>query len=129
LEILERIRSYADHLKQELLAIYYAYQNPGTGILPKIIIFITLGYALSPIDLIPDFIPVLGYLDDLIIIPALISLSLKLIPKKIMDASREKAQKEPLPLKDKWFFAIFFILIWLVLFFILATTLYKNYRH
>jgi hypothetical protein len=54
-------------------------------VMPKLLIIITLGYVLSPINLIPDFIPILGYLDDLIILPALIALSLKVIPKPIME--------------------------------------------
>ena len=83
--------------------------------LPRIIDIFEIGYAMSPIDLIPDFIPVLGYLDDLIIIPALISLSIKLIPEKIMNESREKALREPVKLKKNLFFALLFILIWLAL--------------
>ena len=95
--------------------MYYAYRNPGTKLLPKIIIFLTLGYALSPVDLIPDFVPVLGYLDDLILIPALISLSIKLIPKEVLDEARERAAREPLQLRKNWYFAALFILIWIVL--------------
>ena len=103
------------NLKREITAIYYAYQNPGVKRLPKIIILITIGYTLSPVDLIPDFIPVFGYLDDLIIIPALLALSIKLIPKEIMSEARKRAEEEPVKLKKNWFFASFFILIWIVL--------------
>jgi uncharacterized membrane protein YkvA (DUF1232 family) len=115
MKIVENIKAKAKNLKKDILVIYYAYQNPETGLLPKIIIMFTLGYALSPIDLIPDFIPVLGYLDDLIIVPALIALSIKLIPKKIMDEAREKALKEPLRLKNNWLFAALFIITWIML--------------
>jgi uncharacterized membrane protein YkvA (DUF1232 family) len=107
------MKEKAKNIKKEITAIYYAYQNSNTKPLPKIIILFTLGYALSPIDLIPDFIPILGYLDDLIIIPALITLSIKLIPKVIMDESREKASKEPLQLKNNWFFGSLFIVFWI----------------
>ncbi len=115
MKILEKMKTKVKILKKEITALYYAYQNPGLKLLPKIIIILTLAYALSPIDLIPDFIPVLGYLDDLIIIPALITLSIKLIPDEIMDESREKAFKEPLKLKKNWFTAFIFIIIWILL--------------
>ena len=105
----------AKRLKKEITALYYAYQHPGLPVMPKIVIIITVGYALSPIDLIPDFIPILGYLDDLILIPALISLSIKLIPDEIMRESRIRAEREPLKLKKNWLFAAVFILIWLAL--------------
>ena len=115
MKFIETMRGKALSLKKEITALYYAYQNPEVKLLPKLIIIFTIGYALSPIDLIPDFIPVLGYLDDLIIIPALITLSIKLIPKEIMDESREKAIREPLQLKKNWFFALTFIAIWIML--------------
>lgn len=125
MKIIENIKTKAKNLKREIIVIYYAYQNPETGLLPKVLILFTLGYALSPIDLIPDFIPVLGYLDDLIIIPALIALSIKLIPQKIMDEARDKASKEPLRLKDNWFFAFLFILLWITLAVIIVVSTYK----
>lgn len=115
MRVLEKLKSRALRLKKEIAAIYYAYRDPGTPLLPKIIIAVTLGYALSPIDLIPDFIPVLGYLDDLIIIPALISLSIRLIPCEIMEEARRKADHESLRLRRNWIFAIIFILIWISL--------------
>jgi len=114
-KIIGKMKEKAKKLEGEITAIYYAYQNPKVKLLPKIIIIFTVGYTLSPIDLIPDFIPILGYLDDLIIIPALIALSIKLIPKHIMDESRKKALNEPLQLKKNWIFALFFILIWITL--------------
>jgi uncharacterized membrane protein YkvA (DUF1232 family) len=129
MKIFENIKAKAKNLKKEIIVIYYAYQNPETGLLPKVIILFTLGYALSPIDLIPDFIPVLGYLDDLIIIPALIALSIKLIPQKIMDEAREKASKEPLKLRDNWLFAFLFILTWIILAVIMILSAYKLVQH
>ncbi|WP_299977368.1 YkvA family protein [Desulfobacula sp.] len=116
MKILEELKIKVKNLKKEITAIYYAYQHPKTTVLPKIIILFTLGYALSPIDLIPDFIPVLGYLDDLLILPVLIALSIKLIPHEIMEESRKKAENQPLQLKKNWVFAIVFIIIWIALF-------------
>lgn len=112
---LKYLKEKARKIKSDITTLFYAYKNPKTKLLPKIIIFITLGYALSPVDLIPDFIPVLGYLDDLLIIPSLIALSIKLIPKDIMDESKEKALKEPVRLKDNWLFGSIFILVWILL--------------
>lgn len=113
--VIEKLKIKASNLKKEISAIYYAYQNPSTGIVTKIVIVIALGYALSPIDLIPDFIPIIGYLDDLIIIPALIALSLKLLPEEILDESRKRASQEPVQFKKNWFSALLFILIWSIL--------------
>lgn len=93
--------------------------------MPKIIIIFTLGYALSPIDLIPDFIPILGYLDDLLIIPVLISLSIKFIPYEIMEESRKKAEEEPLTLKKNWFFAAIFAAIWITLLAVIVLSIIK----
>ncbi len=122
MKILESLKTKAKIIKKEITVIYYAYQHPELSILPKILIIFTIGYALSPIDLIPDFIPVLGYLDDLIILPILITLSIKLIPQEIMTESRIKAENEPLKLKNNWLFGILFILIWIVL----LTVIFKS---
>lgn len=115
MKIIKKMKEKAKKLKNEITAIYYAYQNPDVKLLPKIIIIFTVGYALSPIDLIPDFIPLLGYLDDLIIIPALITLSIKLLPNDIMDKARQKALQNPIQLKKNWFFAVLFILVWIII--------------
>ncbi|RKX83943.1 MAG: hypothetical protein DRP58_07960 [Spirochaetes bacterium] len=109
-----QLKQKAKQLKKEILALYYAYQDPKLPILPKILIISTVAYALSPIDLIPDFIPVLGYLDDLIILPLMISLSLKLIPAEIMKASREKAEKNYQRLKPNKLIGAIFIIIWII---------------
>lgn len=112
---MKSLKSKAKALKKELTALYYACRDPDTGTLPKIILLLTLGYALSPIDLIPDFIPVIGYLDDLIIIPLLIKLSIKLIPEEVMIRSKEKAMNDPLKLGKNWIFGILFIIVWIIL--------------
>lgn len=121
---IDQLKARARRLKAELRMIYYAYQDPRVPLLPKLIIILTLSYALSPIDLIPDFIPVLGYLDDLIIVPALIALSIALLPTEIVKEAREKAEaaakEEAIRWRKRWLFAIFFILIWLFLLIILT---------
>jgi uncharacterized membrane protein YkvA (DUF1232 family) len=126
---IDSLKDKARKLKTEITTLYYAYQDPKLGLLPKIIILFTLGYALSPIDLICDFVPVLGYLDDLFIVPALISLSIKLIPEEILASAREKAIKEPIKLKkNNWFFALLFISIWVVLIAVIVLKIIKALR-
>jgi len=71
-----------------------------------------IGYAICPIDFIPDFIPLLGQLDDLIIVPAGIALVIKMIPKNVMEECRQKATDEPIDTRTKWVVALIIIFIW-----------------
>jgi uncharacterized membrane protein YkvA (DUF1232 family) len=109
----ESLRTRAKDLKRQLSAVYYAFRDPRVRILPKIIIGVCIAYALSPIDLIPDFIPVLGYLDDLVIIPALIGLAIKLIPREVFAEAKERAELEPIALRKNWAFAVVFVILWI----------------
>jgi uncharacterized membrane protein YkvA (DUF1232 family) len=84
----------AKKLKSEARVLLIAYRNKRTPVIAKILIGVTAGYLLSPIDLIPDFIPVLGFLDDLIIVPALIALSVKLIPDTVLAEAREMVRRK-----------------------------------
>ncbi len=84
----ERVRQ----LKAEAYALYLASRHPLTPWYAKVLAVCVVAYALSPIDLIPDPIPILGYLDDLILVPLGIALAIKLIPPAVMEESREKAQ-------------------------------------
>lgn len=112
----------AKQLKTDTYALYLAYKDPRIPWYAKVFIAIIVGYALSPIDLIPDFIPVLGYLDDLIIIPAGISLSLKMIPKEVLEECREKAKYELRNSKPKnWVAAVIIVLIWLLVVYLFLT--------
>lgn len=104
----------AKKLKTDIPAVFLALKEKQTPWYAKIIAAAVVVYALSPIDLIPDFIPVLGYLDDLIILPALIAWCIKYIPKDIFDDCRKRAEGmwgsgKP----QKWYYAIPFLLIWL----------------
>ena len=90
---LERWKQRARLLKQELHALYIACRDPRVPWYAKALAACVTAYALSPIDLIPDFIPVLGYVDDLIIVPAGIALVLRMIPPVVMAESREKARQ------------------------------------
>jgi uncharacterized membrane protein YkvA (DUF1232 family) len=113
--LISRLKNRARSLKQELVALYYVWRNPDTPRICRVLILITLGYALSPIDLIPDFIPVLGYLDDLVIVPALIALSLRLVPPAVLADARHQAGEEPIRLEHNWIAAGIIVTAWLAL--------------
>jgi uncharacterized membrane protein YkvA (DUF1232 family) len=100
-------------LKNDVLALYLAYKDPRTPWYAKVFMAAVLGYAISPIDLIPDFIPVLGYVDDLIIVPAGILLAIKMIPSGVMDECREKVCSNQISTRAKWITAGVIVLIWL----------------
>jgi len=80
-------------LKTEVYALYLAYKDPRTPWYAKVFTAVVVGYAFSPIDLIPDPIPVLGYLDDLLLIPLGVFLAVKMIPAEVMVESRERAKE------------------------------------
>jgi uncharacterized membrane protein YkvA (DUF1232 family) len=92
--LLDIWRQWACRLANETYALYLAYRDPRTPWCAKVFALLVVAYAFSPIDLIPDFIPVLGYLDDLIIIPAGISLALRMVPKDVMAECRERARSD-----------------------------------
>lgn len=113
---LSKLKSYARKLKQNLFVLYLSYRDNRTPWHARFVAICVVAYAFSPIDLIPDFIPVLGYLDDLIIVPIGISLALKLIPSHIIEDNREKAEEIKKNGKPKnWFVGLLFILIWVLL--------------
>ena len=87
---LSKLKRRARRLKRQIWAVFLAWQDPATPLLAKLVIALTVAYAVSPIDLIPDFIPVLGQLDDLVILPALIVLALKLIPPDVAARCRRE---------------------------------------
>jgi uncharacterized membrane protein YkvA (DUF1232 family) len=110
------IKKKVSELKKKLSAIFIVLKRKDTPIIVKILAGITIGYALSPIDLIPDFIPILGYLDDILILPVLIALTLKFIPKNIMEECEKEAAdiwKEGRP--KKWYYALPIIMLWVLI--------------
>jgi len=108
-QIKPRLMQRALLLKGQLTAIYYASKDKRMPLLPKVLAGFILLYALSPIDLIPDFIPVLGYLDDLIILPALLVLTIKCIPNEVLKDAQDQAERKPISLPKNWSFSILFI--------------------
>ncbi|UXN60908.1 YkvA family protein [Phyllobacterium zundukense] len=87
----ERLRGWAKHVKRDVYAVYFAARDRRTPWYAKALAFTIAAYALSPIDLIPDFIPVLGYLDEIILLPLGIMLVVRMIPPEVMAEHREKA--------------------------------------
>lgn len=106
------LKQSVKQLKRSVVALYYAAHDSRTGWVPRIIAAVALAYALSPLDLIPDFIPVLGLLDDLIILPGLIWLAIKLIPAEVWVDAQARADAEPLRLKDNWIAAVCILVVW-----------------
>lgn len=111
----EKIKERVARLKNKLTAIFLAYKRKDTPLMAKIAAAVTLGYALSPIDLIPDFIPLLGYLDDIILLPLMISLCLKLIPADILqECEKEAAGLWQNGKPKRWVYALPIIIFWLL---------------
>lgn len=102
MKLLEALKNRARLLKVELHALWLATRDPRTHASARWLIVCVIVYALSPIDLIPDFIPVIGYLDELILLPLGIALALRMIPPEVMTECRERVWIEPLRIPGKW---------------------------
>ncbi len=89
----QALRARAEELERSSYALYLAYRDPRTPWWARAWAALVLAYALSPIDLIPDFIPILGYLDDLLLVPAGIALAIKMIPPEVWAESRARAER------------------------------------
>ena len=119
------LKERAKQLKTDIPAVFLSLKSKDTPIAAKILAVITVVYALSPIDLIPDFIPVLGYLDDIIILPALIALTIRLIPKDTFDKFRKEAEgmwQSGKP--EKWYYAIPIAVIWLFVIWLIINAIF-----
>jgi uncharacterized membrane protein YkvA (DUF1232 family) len=124
--MIKNLKMRAKKLMQELVVLHIAYKNPKTPWTAKALIFLIIGYALSPIDLIPDFIPVIGLLDDLILLPLGIYWAIKLIPKDVMDESRVQAQTYKWNKKKSILAGIIIGIIWLVVVFFIVRAIFFN---
>ncbi len=111
--MLENWRSKVKALKREVVAIAYAARDPRTPWAARLLVLAIVGYAVSPIDLIPDFIPVLGYLDELLLLPAALYIAVRMIPASAMADARNRAVDERLaPSRTA---AAIIILLWLAI--------------
>ena len=103
----QKLAARARKLKTDVPALFLCMKDSETPVIAKILAGLTLAYALSPIDLIPDFIPVLGYLDDMILLPAMVALTIRLIPPAVFARCRIEAEGLWANGKPgKWYFAI-----------------------
>lgn len=117
-------------MKKYIWVLYFLKRDPRVSKKAKLIVLITLAYALSPIDLIPDFIPVLGLLDDLILIPLGIYLAIKLIPKEVLNDCNRRAENsidkgELLP--KNWIVASIIVLFWVIIIALTGKWLYRKF--
>lgn len=93
MKFVDRLRGWARSIKREGVALWFAAKDPRTPLLPKLLCGFVVAYALSPIDLIPDFIPILGFVDDAVLLPGLMWLAIRLIPPSLMAECRQKADE------------------------------------
>jgi uncharacterized membrane protein YkvA (DUF1232 family) len=114
-----KIRKWAEALKHQLVIVHLASQDPRTPWYAKALLLLILAYALSPIDLIPDFIPVLGLLDDLILLPVAVYAVLKLIPEHVLHDASLRAATYSWKKERNWFGLLLIVVLWLVAFWVL----------
>ena len=118
------LKAAAKKLKQDIPAVFIALKKKETPLAAKLVAALTVGYALTPIDLVPDFIPVLGYLDDLLILPGLVALTLRLIPPEVLSQCRKEAEslwQDGRP--RRWWYAVPIVLFWLAVVWLVAAKL------
>ncbi len=126
---IEKLKQRSRKLRRETYALYLAARHPQVPWYAKAVILVTVAYALSPIDLVPDFIPVLGYLDDLVLVPLGIALALKFIPKGVMQECRQQAEivfRDKKPVSKAG--AVFVALVWVAAAWWLGNLLWKLTR-
>jgi uncharacterized membrane protein YkvA (DUF1232 family) len=93
MKVLATLKAQAKQLRRHTLTVYFAARDPRTPLLVRILAVLVAAYALSPIDLIPDFVPVIGYLDDLLLIPLGLALVVRLTPPEVIEAARVRAEQ------------------------------------
>jgi uncharacterized membrane protein YkvA (DUF1232 family) len=115
LKINPRILQWMRRLKRNLLAVWFACRHPGTPLLAKVLAVIVAGYAFSPIDLIPDFLPLVGYLDEFVLLPGAIYVIFKLIPEPVMADCHARADaflREHKHTPRNYVAAVVIVLLW-----------------
>ncbi len=113
---IESLKKKAKELKTEVHALYLACKDPRVPRYARFFVICVIGYALSPIDLIPDFIPVIGYLDDLVIVPLGIVVAIKMIPPDVLEECRKEAREQAgRKLPVNWMAAAVIVVIWAAL--------------
>lgn len=126
MKTMERLRRWARGLKRDVVALWLAAGDPRVPLAAKLVAAVTAAYALSPIDLIPDFIPVLGLLDDLILVPAGIWLALRLIPESVMSDLRRVAGERIARAPASWTGAAVIVALWIATVLLLGRWLWSR---
>ena len=122
----DRLKKWAQNVKRDILALYLAARDPRVPWHAKALAALVVDYAFSPIDIIPDFIPVLGYLDDLVVLPLGIKVAIRLIPDDVMADLRRQAEERMLTRPRSAVGAVIVILVWLTAAVILVRILFKR---
>ena len=125
MSITAKLKQRAKQLTADIPAVFLAMKDKQTPLLAKILAAIAVAYALSPIDLIPDFIPVIGYLDDVLLLPILIVAAVKLIPEQVWADCKQRAEN----LWDgggpkKWYYALPILLLWLLILWLIVKAIW-----
>ncbi|MBX9969750.1 YkvA family protein [Priestia aryabhattai] len=124
--MLNQLKLWAKKLKKQLFILYLAYKDNRVSWYTKVFTACVVAYAFSPIDLIPDFIPVLGYIDDIIIVPLGIMLALKMIPKNVIEDCTIKVEELIQNEKPKnWVMGSIIIIVWILIFTWSCFTVFK----
>lgn len=126
--LLPNLRERAIRLTKDLRALYLASKDPRVPWYAKVFVLCVVAYALSPIDLIPDPIPVLGYLDDLLLLPLGIYLALKLVPAEVLEDCRQKAGTMTAQMPRNFLAAAMIVLLWIALFVLTGVYLVQVFR-
>jgi len=127
MSLITNLKSWARQIKRDVVAVYFAARDPRTPALVRVLAVLVAAYALSPIDLIPDFIPIVGYLDDLLIVPLGLLLVIRLLPAEVLAASRARAAAA-LERPRSIFAAAVFIALWLTAAAVFGYWLLRHWR-
>lgn len=122
----DKLKTWARELKRKVFVLYFAYKDNHTPWYAKVFAMCVVAYAFSPIDLIPDFIPILGYLDDLLLIPLGVALAMKMIPRVVIQACTLKAEERMKAGKPQnWLVGSLIILVWVAVFLYISVVGYR----
>jgi uncharacterized membrane protein YkvA (DUF1232 family) len=128
MSVLAKLKARARELKGEVWALFLAARHPRTPWYAKLFVVAIVAYALSPIDLIPDFIPVLGFLDEIVLIPFAIVLAVKMVPAGVMAECRARASEHPDASRAGRVAAVFIVLVWIALIVLAALWAHRAFR-
>jgi uncharacterized membrane protein YkvA (DUF1232 family) len=113
-KIIDKLTAHARRLKGEISALYLAARDPRVPWYAKALLVFVVAYALSPIDLIPDVIPIVGYVDDLLLLPLAIYLALKMVPETVLAECRQKTTAKNHRLPKSWLAGTAIVLLWMI---------------